>query len=85
MRADVPVGTYLSGGLDSSALTETVKKKFNNELRSFGIRFENKNYDEGRYQSEMVDYLGVDHSEIVISNDDIGTNLEDVLWHTERD
>ena len=84
LRADVPVGTYLSGGLDSSALTETVKKKFNNELRSFGIRFENKNYDEGRYQSEMVDYLGVDHSEIVISNDDIGTNLEDVLWHTEK-
>ncbi|MCK7528654.1 MAG: asparagine synthase C-terminal domain-containing protein [Ignavibacteriales bacterium] len=44
----------------------------------------NKNYDEGSYQSEMVDYLGVNHSEIVISNDDIGTNLEDVLWHTEK-
>ena len=84
LRADVPVGTYLSGGLDSSALTETVKKKFNNELRSFGIRFENKNYDEGSFQSEMVNYLGVNHSEIVISNDDIGTNLEDVLWHTEK-
>jgi asparagine synthase (glutamine-hydrolysing) len=84
LRADVPVGTYLSGGLDSSALTETVKKKFNNELRSFGIRFENKNYDEGSFQNEMVNYLGINHSEIVISNDDIGTNLEDVLWHTEK-
>ncbi len=84
LRADVPVGTYLSGGLDSSALTETVKKNFNNELRSFGIRFENKNYDEGSFQSEMVDYLGVSHSEIIIGNDDIGTNLEDVLWHTEK-
>ncbi|MCU0413861.1 MAG: asparagine synthase (glutamine-hydrolyzing) [Ignavibacteriaceae bacterium] len=84
LRADVPVGTYLSGGLDSSALTETVKRKFNNELRSFGIRFENKNYDEGSFQNEMVNYLGVDHSEIVISNDDIATNFEDVLWHTEK-
>ena len=84
LRADVPVGTYLSGGLDSSALTETVKNKFNNELRSFGIRFENKNYDEGSFQNEMVNYLSVNHSEIVISNDDIGTNLEDVLWHTEK-
>lgn len=84
LRADVPVGTYLSGGLDSSALTETVKKNFNNELRSFGVRFENKDYDEGCFQNEMVDFLKVNHSEIIASNDAIGENLENVLWHTEK-
>ena len=84
LRADVPVGSYLSGGLDSSGITETVKNNFNNELRSFGIRFENEDYDEGSFQKEMVHYLNVNHSEIKVSNNDIGSNLEDVLWHTEK-
>jgi asparagine synthase (glutamine-hydrolysing) len=39
LRADVTVGSYQRGGLDSSGITETISNNFNNELRSFGIRF----------------------------------------------
>ncbi len=84
LRADVPVGTYLSGGLDSSGITATINKNFNNHLRTFGIRFEEKKFDEGEYQNDMVSFLNTDHSEVTVSNADIGANLERVLCHVEK-
>lgn len=84
LRADVPVGSYLSGGLDSSGITSTVKKNFDNKLRTFGIRFEAEDFDEGEYQQEMVNHLGVNHSELFINNSDIARNLKSMLWFTEK-
>jgi len=84
LRADVPVGCYLSGGLDSSALATLVTKNFNNRVRTFGIRFEQAEFDEGDYQNEMVSFLQCNHSEINATNDDIGNTLEQVLWHCEK-
>jgi len=46
LRADVPVGSYLSGGLDSSGITAFVKNYFNNDLRTFGITFQEESFDE---------------------------------------
>jgi asparagine synthase (glutamine-hydrolysing) len=84
LRADVPVGTYLSGGLDSSGVTALVKKKFNNRLRTFGIRFEESEFDEGEFQQMMVQALGTEHEEIRAGNRDIALNFRDVLWHSEK-
>ncbi len=64
LRADVPVGSYLSGGLDSSGITAFIKKYFNNDLRTFGIRFEEESFDEGTFQSEVVNHLNTQHTEV---------------------
>jgi asparagine synthase (glutamine-hydrolysing) len=84
LRADLPVGSYLSGGIDSSGITSIVKKNFNNQLRTFGICFEERDFDESEYQQEMVKYLGVDHSVLFVNNSDIGQNLKSLLWYTEK-
>jgi asparagine synthase (glutamine-hydrolysing) len=83
LRADVPVGCYLSGGLDSSGITTLVKNNFNNQLNTFGIRFEEEDFDEGQYQKEMVANLNVEHKEIIAENRNIGELVPDVIWHTE--
>lgn len=84
LRADVPVGCYLSGGLDSSGITATVVKNFNNQVRTFGIRFEESAFDEGKYQTQMVDFLNVNHTELIADNQTIGQNFSTILWHTEK-
>jgi asparagine synthase (glutamine-hydrolysing) len=84
LRADVPVGCYLSGGLDSSGITTLVKRDFNHTLKTFGVRFEDKTFDEGDFQARMVSFLGCDHREVVARTGDIGSSFPEVLWHTER-
>ncbi len=84
LRADVPVGSYLSGGLDSSGITAFIKNYFNNDLRTFGIRFEEKSFDEGSFQSQVVKYLDTKHTEVNTTNKDIGEYFDSVLYHTEQ-
>lgn len=84
LRADVPVGCYLSGGLDSSGIATLIAKNFNNSLRTFGIRFEEDRFDEGEHQRFMVSFLGTDHTEIQATNEKIGSVFPHVLWHCEK-
>ncbi|MBI4847307.1 MAG: asparagine synthase (glutamine-hydrolyzing) [Nitrospirae bacterium] len=83
LRADVSVGAYLSGGIDSSVITTLIKNFTDNPLRTFSVAFHDKEYDESVYQREMVEYLGTDHSYIKCTYSDIGRVFPDVIWHTE--
>lgn len=84
LRADVPVGAYLSGGLDSSGITAKVARNFNNNLQTFGIRFEEDAFDEGDSQKAMVSHLGVKHSEITATNQRIAESFPEVIYHGEK-
>lgn len=84
LRADVPVGTYLSGGLDSSGITSLVANKFNHNVHTFGLVFEETDFDESTFQKEMVSYLQVNHTEVTAKNDHIAQNFAKVLWHCEK-
>jgi asparagine synthase (glutamine-hydrolysing) len=84
LRADVPVGAYLSGGLDSSIITSLISGNFNNNLHTFSIGFKEEAFDETPYQQMMVEHLGTEHSRLLIGNDDIRENFPVVVRHCEK-
>jgi len=83
LRADVPVGAYLSGGLDSSIVTTLIKHFTDTPLRTFSLTFEDGEFDESDYQSEMVRYLGTHHTAVRCTRADIGAAFPRAIWHAE--
>jgi asparagine synthase (glutamine-hydrolysing) len=83
LRSDVPVGAYLSGGLDSSAIAALVRSFEDVALRTFSIAFEDASLDESGHQERMVSHLGAEHSVVRARNGDIAANFLRTIRHTE--
>ena len=84
LRADVPVGSYLSGGLDSSYVAALGRPSAGEFFHTFSLRFEDAEYDETEFQRLMVRELGSQHHEVVVSRHDIACAFPDVVFHAER-
>ena len=83
LRADVPVGAYLSGGLDSSTIAAIIRRYTPNRLTTFSIAFGDANYDESEFQQTMAKHLGTEHQVVHATHAEIGQVFPEVIWHTE--
>jgi len=84
LRADVPVGVYLSGGLDSSATTALARRHTRGTLEAFSVAFEDPRFDESPYQDRMAAELGVNLRRIVVSDSDVAAVLPEVIRYAEK-
>ncbi len=84
VRSDVPVGSYLSGGIDSSLIAWLGRRWKEGEFRTFSIRFADAEFDETAFQRKMASILDSKHEEITVRREDIANIFPDVVNHTER-
>jgi asparagine synthase (glutamine-hydrolysing) len=83
VRADVPVGSYLSGGLDSS-LVAALAARDTPKFCTFSLRFADAEYDETPWQRQMAERLGTEHREVLVTRAGIAAAFPEVVYHTER-
>ncbi len=84
LRADVPVGVYLSGGLDSSIIASVVRRLTDTPIETFSLSFAAQSYDETEYQKELAHALNVQYNNIIIKNSDIGKHFPKSIYHGEK-
>lgn len=83
LRSDVPVGAYLSGGIDSAITAAVIAKYTDAPLQTFSVRFADQDFDEGSFQSTMAGRLGTEHQEVMVPTSGIGEIFPDVVRHAE--
>ena len=83
LRADVPVGCYLSGGIDSCAVLGLAAKHRSDPIRAFTLTFDRASYDEGAIAREMAAHAGADFHPIPIRQSDLADHFADATWQAE--
>ncbi len=83
MRSDVPLGAFLSGGVDSSLIAALMQKNSSQAVKTFSIGFSVKEYDETRYARLVAKHLGTEHHELQVTPD-AAQILPKLAWHYDE-
>jgi asparagine synthase (glutamine-hydrolysing) len=84
LEADVPVGCYLSGGIDSCSILGLAAAARQSPVKAFTIGFDNADYDESPIAREMAQSTGADQDVMMLDASHLYENFVETLWHTER-
>lgn len=81
--SDVPLGAFLSGGLDSSAVVHFMRPRHAGPLHTFSVRFDDPSFDEGPFAALVARHYDLTHHEVVCRADDVPACLDRLVWHAD--
>ena len=84
LMSDVPLGMFLSGGIDSSALAAMMARATRDRIRTFSVGFSEVEANELPYARLVADAIGSDHREVIVSPSDYFSALPSLIWHEDE-
>jgi len=84
LMSDVPLGVFLSGGLDSSTVAALTRRLRREPIQTFSVGYKEEAYSELGYAREVAAHLGSNHHEVLLSHDDFFRYLPKLIWHEDE-
>ena len=84
LMSDVPLGMFLSGGVDSSAIAALIKRMADGPVKTFSVGYREAQFSELSYAAETARSIGTDHHEVVVGMEDFFDALPDLVWHEDE-
>jgi len=84
LMSDVPLGMFLSGGVDSSAIAALIKRMADGPVKTFAVGYKEEQFSELSYAAEVARVIGTDHHEVVMGMDDLFEALPGLIWHEDE-
>src|SRR5882757_5373746 len=84
LMSDVPLGMFLSGGVDSSAIAAIIKRSTDGPVKTFAVGYQEAQFSELSYAAQVARAIGTDHHETVVGMDDFFTALPRLIWHEDE-
>jgi len=84
LMSDVPLGMFLSGGVDSSAIAALMKKMVSGPVKSFSVGYSEQEFSELSYARQVSQSIGTEHHEVVVGMDEFFNVLPRMIWHEDE-